>query len=370
MKLVEPTLEHLPSYVDALRRGWSFDSHRPVDAIREELEEIDRDAAGFVARQVDPEAKGPPIVLPDGSRARRLPSYRFWMWDGEFCGAISLRWERGTHALPPTCLGHVGYGVVPWKRGRGYARAALGMLRERVRREGLTYADIVADVGNAISRKVIVASGGAAFLRFRAPEPCGGDECLRFRWYAAEPHPIERETVRLRLRQWREDDRAPFAALNADPAVMAHFPAMLSREQSDAAFDRLREAIASRGWGLWAAERREDGRFLGFVGLAPAPEDLPIAPAIEVGWRLAREAWGAGYASEAAHEALRIAFETLELPEVVSFTALPNRRSMAVMQRIGMREDGGFEHPRIPEGHALRPHRLFRISREEFLSRL
>ncbi len=366
LALVEPSLRHLASYRDALDRGWSFDSHRAEEAIREEREQIARDAAGFVARQVDREAKGPPIVLPDGSRVARLPGYRLWMWDGEFCGAISLRWQPGTYELPATCLGHIGYGVVPWKRGRGYAKAALGAMRERVRREGLDRVDITARLDNAVSHKVIVANGGVAIERFRAPAACGGEDCLRFRWYTASAFPIERETARLRLRQWQDADRAPFAAMNADPRVMEHFPSTLSREESDAIVDRCRDGIERRGWGTWAAQRRSDASFLGFVGLIVVAADLPFEPAVEVGWRLAPAAWGNGYATEAGREALRVAFEVLGLPEVVSYTAWTNERSAAVMRRLGMREEGRFEHPRIPEGHRLRPHRLFRIGRGDF----
>ena len=366
LRLVVPSIEHLPSYLAALERGWSFESHRTEEAIREEREEIARDAAGFVARQVDREGKGPPYVLPDGSRVPRLPSYRLWMWDGEFCGAISFRWQPGTCALPPTCLGHIGYGVVAWKRRRGYATAALGAMRERVRQEGFARIDITANLANTVSQKVIVANGGFAVERFRAPAECGGEDCLRFRWYTGEPFPIERETPRLKLRQWRDSDRAPFAAMNADAHVMEHFPGVLTREESDALVDRSREAIGRRGWGLWAVERRSDGRFLGFVGLTAVRDDMPFEPAIEVGWRLAPEAWGQGYATEAAREALRVAFEDLGLGEIVSYTAAPNERSIAVMRRLGMREGGRFEHPRIPEGHRLRPHRLFRLTREDF----
>jgi len=369
LRLVEPSLEHLPSYLDALARGWSFDSHRVEQAIREEREEIARDAAGFVARQVDREAKGAPIVLPDGSRVPRLPGYRLWMWDGEYCGTVSFRWQPGTCELPPTCLGHIGYGVVPWKRRRGCATAALGAMRERVRREGFDRIDITAGIDNAASHRVIVANGGFAIERFRAPAECGGEDCLRFRWYAGEPMPIERATARLALRQWRDSDHAAFAAMNANALVMEHFLAPLSRGESDALLERSREAIARRGWGLWAVERRADEALLGFVGLTVVPDDMPFAPAVEVGWRLARAAWGSGHATEAAREALRVAFDVLGLAEVVSYTALANERSAAVMRRLGMREAGRFDHPRVPEGHRLRPHRLLRLAREDFARR-
>ena len=366
LKLVEPSLQRLPGYLDALERGWSFDSHRAEESAREEREEIARDAAGFIARQMDREAKGPPIVLPDGSRAARLPGYRLWMWDGEFCGAISFRWQPGTYELPPTCLGHIGYGVVPWKRGRGYAKAALAAMRERVRAEGFARIDITADLANTASQRVIVANGGFPIEHLRAPVQCGGLDCLRLRCYTGEPFPIERETARLALRRWRESDRAPFAALNGDARVMAHFPALLAREESDALMARSMEAIGRRGWGLWAVERRSDGRFLGFAGLTVVREDLPFAPAVEVGWRLAADAWGNGYATEAGREALRVAFDVLGLAEVVSYTAETNARSLAVMRRLGMREAAGFAHPRIALGHRLRPHRLLRLRREDF----
>lgn len=172
------------------------------------------------------------------------------------------------------------------------------------------------------------------------------------------------ETERLRLRQWREADYAAFAALNADAEVMRYFPAPLSRAESDAMADRCRGLIAAKGWGLWAVERKTDGAFLGFVGLHEPAAALPFAPCVEVGWRLARHAWGYGYATEAARGALAYGFGHLGLDEIVFFTALANARSRAVMQRIGMQEDAvGFEHPALPPGHPLRPHCLYRLPR-------
>lgn len=180
---------------------------------------------------------------------------------------------------------------------------------------------------------------------------------------------IEPVTPRLRLRQWRDSDFEPFAALNADARVMAHFPSVLDRPASDAMAARCRELIARRGWGFWAVERRGDGRFIGFVGLHEPAAALPFSPCVEIGWRLAGEFWGRGYAGEAARAALGVAFEQLGLPEVVSFTAADNVRSQAVMRRLGMRESGGFGHPAIEPGHRLREHVLFRLARAGWLAR-
>lgn len=181
---------------------------------------------------------------------------------------------------------------------------------------------------------------------------------------------IEVETERLYLRQWRAADREPFAVLNADIRVTEFLPSALDRAASDAMADRLESLIAERGWGLWAVETKQHGRFIGFVGLhIPAP-GLPFSPCVEVGWRLAFEYWGKGYASEAARHSLRIGFERLDLSEIVAFTAFSNVRSRALMERLGMQPDGSFEHPRIPEGNPLRPHYLYRLSREHWLKNL
>src|SRR5688500_5676833 len=136
IELVWPVQEHLASYIDALERGWSPDNTRP-EAGREELARIREDPALFLAQQVDREGRAPPVTLPDGSTVARLRGYRRWMWDGEFCGAIGFRWQPGTTELPPYCLGHIGFAVVPWKRRRGYATRALTLLLPDARREGL-----------------------------------------------------------------------------------------------------------------------------------------------------------------------------------------------------------------------------------------
>ena len=169
-------------------------------------------------------------------------------------------------------------------------------------------------------------------------------------------------TPRLRLRPWRESDLAPFAALNADPAVMEHFPSVLAREESDAMARRIMARIEERGWGNWAVEVAGGEPFIGFTGLSAPAFEAHFTPCVEVGWRLARSAWGKGYATEAARAALAYGFGELGLAEIVSFTALSNRRSMAVMERIGMRRDGEFDHPKLDAASPLRRHVLYRIA--------
>jgi RimJ/RimL family protein N-acetyltransferase len=170
-------------------------------------------------------------------------------------------------------------------------------------------------------------------------------------------------TERLLLRQWREADREPFAALNADPAVMEHFPRTLTRHEADALIDRHQERLIAGEPGLFAVEVRETGAFIGFIGLAVPAFETAFTPCVEVGWRLARGAWGHGYASEGGRAALDHGFSTLKLPEIVSFTWEGNLRSRAVMERIGMVRDraGDFEHPNLEPGHRLRPHVLYRV---------
>lgn len=171
---------------------------------------------------------------------------------------------------------------------------------------------------------------------------------------------------RLILRQWQQRDLVPFAAMNADPEVMRHFPAPLDAQQSNALAGRLCQLIARDGWGFWALETRSHAEFIGFVGLRETVPDMPFGACIEIGWRLASAHWRKGYASEAAERALRFGFEELALKEIVSFTALPNLPSQAVMRKIGMRRNphDDFDHPAVPEGHALRRHCLYRLPRE------
>jgi RimJ/RimL family protein N-acetyltransferase len=181
----------------------------------------------------------------------------------------------------------------------------------------------------------------------------------------------ELTTDRLLLRQWTDADYEPFAALNADPVVMEHFPAPVTREASDALIERVKPLIAAGGFGLWAMEVRETGQFIGFTGLSVPSFEAHFMPAVEIGWRLAKDAWGKGYATEAALASLAFGFGPAGLDEIVSFTATTNLPSQRVMQRIGMTHDeaGDFDHPRLEPGHRLERHVLYRITRAQWEAR-
>ncbi|MGP3962626.1 GNAT family N-acetyltransferase [Nonomuraea sp. 3N208] len=177
------------------------------------------------------------------------------------------------------------------------------------------------------------------------------------------------ETERLIMRRWREEDREPFAAMNADPEVMEHFPATLTREQSDVMVDKIEQHFDKHGFSLWALEVRESGEFIGFTGLGWQTFDAPFLPAVEVGWRLARPAWGHGYAIEAARQAVGYAFTEAGLEDIISMTAARNLRSRAVMERLGMTYEADFDHPRVAKGSPLLPHVLYRLKRGTTSSR-
>ncbi len=170
-------------------------------------------------------------------------------------------------------------------------------------------------------------------------------------------------TERLVLRPWRDDDLAPFAELNADPRVRAHFPSCLTRAESDASARRIRAEMAARGYGLWAAEVAGGAPFIGFIGLAAPSFVAPFTPCVEIGWRLAHAAWGNGYATEGARAALAFGFETLGLAEIVAMTTPANARSRRVMEKLGMRRDPAddFDHPNLAPGSPARHHVLYRI---------
>ena len=170
------------------------------------------------------------------------------------------------------------------------------------------------------------------------------------------------ETARLLMRRWRESDREPFARLNGDPQTLVYFPQTLDRAASDALVDRIEANFDARGWGLWALEVRRTEQFIGFTGLAPMPDDVPGAGGVEIAWRLAKAAWHHGYATEAARTAKTVAFDCLGLAELWSMTAVLNEPSQAVMRRIGMTEVARFDHPRVRDSHALRPHVTYHLA--------
>jgi predicted acetyltransferase len=182
MHLVRPALPHVSSYVAALKRGWSPDNTRPA-AAAEELEQLSADEASFLAAMEDRGGHGPPITMPDGSRVPRLPGIRRWMWDGEFAGSIGFRWQPGTTALPPYCLGHIGYAVVPWKQGRGYAKEALRLILPEAKALKMPFVELTTDPTNVASQRVIESNGGVLHEEFTKPAQHGATRGLRFRIY-------------------------------------------------------------------------------------------------------------------------------------------------------------------------------------------
>ena len=179
---------------------------------------------------------------------------------------------------------------------------------------------------------------------------------------------IEFETKRLILRQWHVKDYSAFADMNSDFDVMEHFPSIMSTDESDEMARRIQSLISKRGWGLWATEEKDSNKFMGFVGLHEPSAKLPFSPCVEIGWRLSREFWGKGYATEAAEEVLKFAFSALKLPEVYAFTSINNARSKAVMERLHMLNiDQNFGHPALPVEHALREHILYKITLQQWL---
>lgn len=180
LKLVWPAREHLASYCAALGLGWSPNNLRP-EAGREELAQIQAEPDAFLASLVDMEGKGAPIKMPNGSVVPRLPGYLKWLWDGDFCGSIGFRWQMGANTLPPYCLGHIGYAVVPWKRGKGYATRALALLLKEAPAQGLSYVEITTDPDNLVSQRVILANGGVLVEKFVTPAEFGHKTELRWR---------------------------------------------------------------------------------------------------------------------------------------------------------------------------------------------
>ncbi len=176
----------------------------------------------------------------------------------------------------------------------------------------------------------------------------------------------EIETERLVLRRWRDADRGPFARMNADPAVMAHFPALLTEAESERLIDNIKAHFDRHGFGLWAAELRATGEFIGFIGLSVPRFEAVFTPCVEIGWRLDAAHWGTGLATEGARAVVQYGFDVLRLDEIVSFTVPENVRSRHVMEKLGMSHDprDDFDHPNLGEGHPLRRHVLYRLRRQ------
>ena len=180
MELIRPRSEHLDGYLDALRRGWSPNTEH-VGFDQAAIDRVERDPDRFLALCDDLQAAGGPIELPDGTLVPRLPGVTRWMWDGEFAGSINVRWQPGSTDLPPTCLGHIGYAVVPWKRGRGYATLGLSAMLPIAAAQGLPFVDITTDEHNVASQRVAEAAGGVVVQRFTKLESSGGGPAVRFR---------------------------------------------------------------------------------------------------------------------------------------------------------------------------------------------
>ncbi len=180
LQLIAPDIEHLNGYLAALRQGWSSDNLRP-EATQEEIDAIERDPGAFVTEQDDRDGNRELITLPDGRQVPRLPGYHRWLWDGEFCGVIGFRWQPGTTDLPPYCLGHIGFSVVPWKQRRGYGTRALQLMLPEAWDHNMPFVELTCDDTNLGSRKVIEANGGEVFEMFDKPESYGGALSRRYR---------------------------------------------------------------------------------------------------------------------------------------------------------------------------------------------
>jgi RimJ/RimL family protein N-acetyltransferase len=177
-------------------------------------------------------------------------------------------------------------------------------------------------------------------------------------------------TERLILRTWRPEDRAPFAVMNADPEVMRHFPELLSEEESNAAVDRFERYFAESGITFFAVEEKSSGRLVGTIGMRHVRDNIPIAPAVEIGWRLDKEVWNKGYATEGARAVLQAAFVDLAFPRVVAFTTPANTPSRRVMEKIGLvrAAELDFDHPDLPPDHSMRRHVVYAIDRDDWLA--
>jgi RimJ/RimL family protein N-acetyltransferase len=325
-----------------------------------------------------------PVSLLDGlSVERRATMWRDWLaapatetrvWLAEregrlvgFC-ATGVRPEPGD---PPLTAQLTAIYLRQDAAGTGVGRELLGHATQDLRQRGFRAAVLWVLASNARARR---------FYEIAGWRPDGATKVARredvdlheVRYACALESSViavpELRSERLLLRQWRDDDLEPFAALNADPRVMEFFVSMLSRAQSDALVERIRRHFVERGFGLWAVEVPGLAPFAGFVGLKYPHLPAPFVPAVEIGWRVAYEHWGRGYATEAARAVLAVGFTRLGLDEIVSITTTTNLRSRQVMEKLGLRHAPAddFDHPNIAEGHPFRPHVLYRLSRTDW----
>ncbi len=183
---------------------------------------------------------------------------------------------------------------------------------------------------------------------------------------------MQLETPRLILRPWKDSDLEPMAALNADSQVMEFFPNVMTREETAAMIERIKARYASDGFCFWAADEKETGNFIGFIGLGRPSIEAHFIPCVEIGWRLAHAYWGKGYAPEGAQAVLKDGFERINLDEIVAMTSAINAKSIRVMEKISMHRDAkdDFMHPIFEDGHHLKPHVLYRITEKEWRQKL
>ncbi|QCI66640.1 GNAT family N-acetyltransferase [Phreatobacter stygius] len=331
LTLVAPGLDQLESYVDALRRGWSPNNVRDVSG--EQLAAFDKDPAAFLASLTSREGL---IPLPDGSQVPKLPFILRWLWDGAFCGSISLRWQEGTDALPDHVLGHIGYAVVPWKRRRGYATAALAAMLPEARRIGLGRVEITCDPDNAVSMRVIEANGGVLAERFTARH-YGDKPELRY----VIPLRPTLTTERLMLTAIGAGDFDTLATLTGHPEVGGKLKhGVLDAAQTRAQLDLYLKTWAEHGFGLFVMRRRDDRAFVGIAGLWQHDDDLGVA----LRYAVMPDQRGQGFTKEAVRAVLDFA-ATRRLGPIIAVTRETNAASRKILTDLGFELSAVRERP-------------------------
>ncbi|MGL4289180.1 MAG: GNAT family N-acetyltransferase [Phreatobacter sp.] len=321
LTLVAPGLDQLESYVGALRRGWSPNNVRDVSG--EQLAAFDRDPQAFLASLTSREGL---IPLPDGSLVPKLPFILRWLWDGEFCGSISLRWQEGSDALPPHVLGHIGYAVVPWKQRRGYATAALAAILPEARRIGLGEVELTSDPGNQASIRVIEANGGVLAGRFQA-EPYG--DAWKLRYVIPLRPPLV--TARLTLSPITSGDFDDLAALTGHPEVGGKLKhGVLDAAATRAQLDAYLRTWATRGFGVFVMRRRDDQAFVGLAGLWEHDDDLGVA----LRYAVMPDHRGQGITKEAVRAVLDFA-AARDLGTIIAVTRETNAASRKILSDLG-----------------------------------